>query len=42
MYALYAAVVFFLGLGADFDCDFASAFFFAAHRWRILSEAAFR
>src|SRR5437879_1778842 len=38
----YFALAIFLGLLAAFDCDFASAFFFVAHLWRIRSAAASR
>jgi hypothetical protein len=38
----YAAFSLFLDFAAVFDCGFASAFRFAAHRWRILSAAALR
>jgi hypothetical protein len=40
--AHYAALAVFLVFLAAFGCDFASVFRFAAHRWRILSEAASR
>ena len=36
----YAALAAFLGLLPDFGWSFDSAFFFAAHLWRILSAAA--
>ena len=40
----YAALAVFLGFLTvfGFGCDFAPAFRFAAHRWRILSAAASR
>jgi hypothetical protein len=38
----YPAFAALLGLLAAFDWGFASAFFFSAHRWRILSAAASR